>query len=89
MPRITPAQMRSNWSGEIVVCPGCGANLARVEAGDVEHRPDCSVSPSPLVCAGEDCDAIRLPSEPKTAVWFYDARTREYLCPTHHPKGTP
>lgn len=90
MPKITSGQMRSNWDGKIAVCIGCGANLEALEAGTVEHRPDCTVSPSPLLCAGDDCDAIRLPSEPKTPTWFYDARTHEYFCPTHHPmKGTP
>ena len=46
----------------IAVCPGCGANLEALDRGDVEHRPDCTVEPSALIC--EDCDAIRLPSEP-------------------------
>ena len=64
-----------------VVCIGCGAN---VERGD-EHRPDCTTEPSPLMCA--DCDAIRLPSEPKTPAWRYDPNARTYHCPTHQ-KGT-
>ena len=88
MPRITAAQMRSNWNGTIAVCPGCGANLEALDRGDVEHRPDCTVEPSALIC--EDCDAIRLPSEPKTPAWRYDPRTRTYHCPNHHQKeGTP
>lgn len=75
----------------LAACWGCGANLKREP---VEHRPDCTVHPSPLLCAGvtdgEECDAIRLPSE-KRPVWFYDVNSREYFCPEHYPthkKGT-
>ncbi|QBP30261.1 hypothetical protein KDW77_gp47 [Mycobacterium phage Pinnie] len=78
MPRITAAQMRSNWNASADVCTGCGSTTD-------EHRPDCTRHPSPLMC--EDCDAIRLPSEPKTPAWRYDPRTRTYHCPTHQ-KGT-
>ncbi|AKF14484.1 hypothetical protein SEA_FLAGSTAFF_47 [Mycobacterium phage FlagStaff] len=81
MPRITAGQMRSNWSGEQAACKGCGALLAREP---VEHRPDCTVEPSPLIC--EDCDAIRLPSEPKSPAWRYDPNTRTYHCPSHQEK---
>ena len=82
MPKLKAAAMRSNWGGVIVTCPGCGASLA---GEPVEHRPDCTVEPSALLC--EECDAIRLPSEPKTPAWRYDPRTRTYHCPTHQ-KGT-
>lgn len=61
-------------------CPGCGVHHALTG----EHRPDCTVEPSPLLC--EDCDAIRLPSE-RHPVWQYDPNTRTYHCP-NHPKGT-
>lgn len=86
MPRITAAQMRSNWNGAIVVCPGCGAHICD-NTGCAEHRPDCTVEPSALIC--ENCDAIRLPSEPKTPAWRYNPRTRTYHCPTHQKEGTP
>jgi hypothetical protein len=75
--------MRSNWNGAIVTCPGCGASLA----GDVQHRPDCTVKPSALIC--EDCDAIRLPSESKTPAWRYEPATRTYHCPNHQKGTTP
>ncbi|ASR77250.1 hypothetical protein SEA_AVOCADO_49 [Mycobacterium phage Avocado] len=92
MPRITAGQMRSNWSGEIVACVGCGVNLHREP---VEHRPDCTVEPSPLIC--EDCDAIRLPSEARDALrlgklWQFipSPYPGRYLCPDHHQKrNTP
>lgn len=87
MPRITPAQMGGNHVAGAVVCVGCGASLARVEAGDEEHRPDCTSHPSALMC--EDCDAIRLPSEPKSPAWRYDPNTRTYHCPTHQKGTTP
>lgn len=64
----------------LVACPGCGVN----HASGVEHRPDCTVEPTPLLC--EDCGAIRLPSE-RSPVWRYDPNTRTYHCPTHQ-KGT-
>lgn len=80
MPRIAASKMRSNWNGTVAACPGCGTT-------DGEHRPDCTAEPSPLIC--EDCDAIRLPSEPKTPAWRYDPRTRTYHCPTHQKEGTP
>lgn len=87
MPKIKPAQMSGNHFAGAVVCTGCGANLAALEAGTAEHRPDCTAHPSALIC--EDCDAIRLPSEPKTPAWRYDPRRRTYHCPTHQKEGTP
>jgi hypothetical protein len=80
VPKITGAKMSGNRSGEVVVCTGCGANLEALDRGEAEHRPDCTVEPSPLIC--EDCDAIRLPSESKSPAWRYDPRTRTYHCPT-------
>lgn len=62
-------------------CRGCGITFARTD----EHRADCTVEPSPLMCA--DCDEIRLPSE-RGALWQYRPETRTYHCPTHHQKGT-
>ena len=67
----------------LVACWGCGVNMKREP---VEHRPDCTVHPSPMMCAGPDCDAIRLPSE-KRPVWSFDPNTGEYHCPTHQ-RGT-
>ena len=78
-------------SRHLAACWGCGANLKREP---VEHRADCTVHPSPLLCAGttdgEECDALRLPSE-KRPIWFHDVNTGEFYCPEHHPhpkKGT-
>lgn len=73
------AAIRAN----LPTCTGCGVNVKREP---VEHRPDCTVHPSPMMCSGPDCDAIRLPSE-KRPVWSYDPNTGEYFCPTHQ-KGT-
>lgn len=70
------ATIRAN----LAACRGCGLNFA---TGD-EHRPDCTVEPSPLLC--EDCDAIRLPSE-RSPAWTYDPTTCTYHCNTHQ-KGT-
>ena len=80
MPAITSRQMGANHVVDASVCPGCGLTF---ESGD-EHRPDCTVEPSPLLC--EDCGAIRLPSE-KSPVWRYDPNTHTYHCPNHQ-KGT-
>lgn len=66
-------------------CYGCGVNMKREP---VEHRPDCTVEPSPMICSGPDCDAIRLPSE-KRPVWSYDPNTGDYYCPTHQKGTTP
>lgn len=83
----TAAQIQAEAIAErrrnLPACYGCGANMKR---DPVEHRPDCPVSPSPMLCAGPDCDAIRLPSE-KRPVWSFDPNTGEYYCPTHQ-KGT-
>lgn len=73
------AAIRAN----LPTCIGCGVNVKREP---IEHRPDCTLSPSPMLCAGPDCDAIRLPSE-KRPVWSYDPNTGDYYCPTHQ-KGT-
>lgn len=93
MPKLTGNQMRSNWTGTAPACHGCGVLLARVEAGDAEHRPDCTVEPSPLFCSFEDCDAMRLPSEAREALaknrlWQFlpHPLPGRYLCPDHHQK---
>ena len=80
MPALSGAQMAGNWLADDAWCQGCG--LHHVVTG--EHRPDCTVEPSPLLC--EDCGLIRLPSERKT-IWRYDPRTDTYHCPNHQ-KGT-
>lgn len=81
MPAITPQQMRANHLVDDAWCPGCG--LHHHVHG--EHRADCTAEPAPRLC--EDCDAIRLPSEPAPA-WRYAPATHTYHCPTHHQKGT-
>lgn len=68
---------------QLAACNGCGAPLRDVD--EPEHRPDCTVEPSPLLC--DDCGAIRLPSE-KTPAWRYDPNTRTYHCPTHQKGAT-
>ena len=70
---------------QLAACNGCVANRKREP---IEHRPDCTVSPSPMMCSGPDCDAIRLPSE-KRPVWSYDPNTGDYYCPTHQKGTTP
>jgi hypothetical protein len=67
-----------NWTAELSACQGCGLTAGSGR----EHRPDCTVEPSPMMCAGPDCDEIRLPSQ-KRPVWSLDPRTGEYHCPTH------
>ncbi|AKF14550.1 hypothetical protein SEA_CAMBIARE_48 [Mycobacterium phage Cambiare] len=92
MPKITAQQMRSNHVVKPAACRGCGANLSREP---VEHRPDCTVEPSPLIC--DVCDAIRLPSEARDALrlgklWQFipSPYPGRYLCPDHHQKrNTP
>lgn len=82
MPALKAAAMASgSWTAELAACNGCGVNLHREP---IEHRPDCTVEPSPLLC--EDCDEIRLPSERKP-VWRYDPAAHTYHCPNHQ-KGT-
>ena len=86
MPALTAAEMPSgNWTATLAACNGCGVAFAADY--DVEHRPDCTVEPSPLICEVDDCDAIRLPSE-RGQLWQYDPNTHTYRCPTHHQKGT-
>ena len=80
MPALTGTGMAANHVVDDAVCVGCG--LHHHATG--EHRPDCTVQPSPLLC--EDCGAIRLPSE-RSPLWRYDPNTRTYHCPTHQ-KGT-
>lgn len=78
MPAIKAAQMAGNHVVDDIWCPGCGLHVAI----HVEHRADCTANPSAMMCAGPDCDEIRLPSQ-KRPVWAYNPRTGEYLCPTH------
>ncbi|GFG65795.1 hypothetical protein MKUB_32850 [Mycobacterium kubicae] len=84
MPALTSKGMQANWTATLAACPGCGAAIGD-EDQDVEHRPDCTVEPAPLLC--EDCGAIRLPSEKGGKPWQYRPDTRTYHCPTHQ-KGT-
>ncbi|MCV7226084.1 hypothetical protein [Mycolicibacterium komossense] len=81
---LSPAEVQAEAIAAIraalPACYGCGLTYASGR----EHRPDCTVEPSPLLC--EDCDAIRLPSEQGPA-WHYDTKTRTYHCNTHQ-KGT-
>lgn len=82
MPALTAAQMAGNYQPAEDWCAGCGLHHAAVG----EHRPDCTVEPSPLLCSAPDCDEIRLPSE--RTVWQYLPNLNSYFCPTHHQKGT-
>lgn len=83
MPALKGAQMASNHVVDGAWCPGCGLHIAIRGA----HRPDCTVEPSAVMCAADECDEIRLPSQ-KRPVWSFDPKTGEYHCPTHQ-KGTP
>lgn len=85
MPALTAAAMNGNYAIPETpdVCHGCGLNYA---TGD-QHRPDCTVEPSPLLCAQPACDAMRLPSE-RGQLWQYRPNTDSYFCPAHHQKGS-
>lgn len=83
MPALKAAAMAAgSWTATLAACPGCGVNLHREP---IEHRPDCTTEPSPLLC--EDCGDIRLPSERSRRPWRYDPKSQTYHCP-NHPEGT-
>lgn len=82
MPALTGADMAANYLVDDTWCAGCGLYLVVHGA----HRPDCTVQPSPLICAQTGCDAMRLPSE-RGRLWQYRPCTDSYFCPDHHQKG--
>lgn len=79
----TMAETMTAIRAGLTACRGCGAPRGD-EDQDVDHRPDCTVDPSALIC--DECDEIRLPSQ-KAPLWEYDPGAKVYRCSTHR-KGT-